>query len=147
MKCKHNDCFTCPYPDCINDYVRPYNAEYRKEYHAKHADENSARLKQVRAERKANGICTNCGKRPSEQGKTRCTECLLKLRQASIKRNRKQGRVPRELFDGIDLCIKCGRNHPVNGYKLCESCLEKARDSIAYGRSIRNKEEYQNFTK
>ena len=22
VKCKHNDCFTCPYPDCICDKVK-----------------------------------------------------------------------------------------------------------------------------
>lgn len=22
MKCRHNDCFTCPYPDCISDKVK-----------------------------------------------------------------------------------------------------------------------------
>lgn len=31
MKCGHDDCFTCPYPDCISDvHVGPYAKRGRK---------------------------------------------------------------------------------------------------------------------
>lgn len=131
MKC-NMDCFNCPYPDCINDYVRPYDAERRKTHYQK----ENERRKQQRAERKANGICTVCGKKPiSKDCETMCVECLLKHRRESLKRGRKNGEKPRELLDGISLCKKCGKAKPVEGYKLCENCLEKARMAVSIGRS------------
>lgn len=140
MKC-NQDCFNCPYPDCINDYIKPYDAEYHKQYRAEHRDKVNERKRQLRAERKANGICTDCGQRPIAQGsETRCTECLLKLRKRSIEKRRKDGSLPRELFDGVNLCQKCGKDKPVGGYKLCENCLKKSRESIALGRSMRQEE-------
>ena len=147
MNCKINDCFNCPYPDCINDYVKPCDVEYRKKYYEAHREQEVEKKRQLRAERKANGICTNCGRRPAEEGKTRCTECLLRLRKYSITRNRKQGLLPRELLNEIGLCKKCGKNELVEGYKLCEACLEKARQSIAYGRSLRERKNYKKFTR
>lgn len=47
MKCKHDDCFTCPYPDCIIGSAAAYKdpkkleesrrkrQEYQKEYYRK----------------------------------------------------------------------------------------------------------------
>ena len=35
---------------------------------------------QVRAERKSLGLCVQCGK-PSDEGQTRCADCVLKHRQ------------------------------------------------------------------
>ena len=47
MRCNHNDCFTCPYPDCVIgssqaykdpaklDEVRRKRKEYHKEYYKK----------------------------------------------------------------------------------------------------------------
>lgn len=147
MKCKHNDCFTCPYPDCINDYVKLYDADYNKKYKEEYKSELNAKQRQLRAEKKANGICTRCGKRPVQEGKTKCIECLLKLREYSINRNREQGRLPRELLNEVDLCKKCSKSKPVEGYKLCETCLEQARQAIVYGRSVRMEENYKKFTR
>ena len=145
MRCKVGDCFNCPYPDCINDYVRPYNADYRRKYQEEHREELNEKQRQLRAERKANGICTSCGKRPVQEGKTKCMECLLKLREYSVARNRKKGLLPRELLNEKGLCVRCSKNKVVDGYKLCETCLEKTRQAIAYGRSLREEQNYRKF--
>ena len=137
MKC-NKDCFNCPYPDCINDYVKINDPEYQKRYYEEHRSQELERKIQQRKKRKAKGLCTTCGKRPLTEGsKAHCVECLIKLRERSLKRNRRQNMTSKALFDGIDLCKKCGKDKPVIGYKLCESCLEQARQAIALGRSKR----------
>lgn len=53
MKCKHNDCFTCPYPDCIAGSSMAYadpskleesrqkRVEYSREHNRKGKKQNS----------------------------------------------------------------------------------------------------------
>ena len=143
MKC-NRDCFNCPFPDCINDYVKVNDPEYQKRYYEEHRSQELERKKKTREDRKANGLCTYCGKRPLTEGsKAHCIECLIKLRKRSMERNRKKGLTPKKLFDGIDLCKKCGKEKPVEGYKLCESCLEKARQAIELGRSRRKRDPFR----
>lgn len=125
MKCKVSDCFNCPYPDCINDYVpKPWQPteEWRKQ--------NNEQRRLLYQSRKENGVCVICGKCPPEQGRVRCSECLQEDRKKHEKSNRKKGRTPRQLMNGVDLCKQCGKAKPVEGYKMCERCLEKARERI-----------------
>ena len=147
MKC-NKDCFNCPFPDCINDDIKPYDAEYHKKYKEMHREQQSERKRELRAERKANGICVECGKRPiSRDCETMCIDCLLKSKKRFADTRRANGDTPRVLFDGISLCAKCGKDKPVDGYKLCKSCLEKARQSIALGRSMRNDDTFRKIKK
>ena len=107
MKC-NKDCFNCLYPDCINDYVASYDAENHKKQRAKRKEEVSKKRKLLYEERKANGICVRCGKNPSVNGKTECIVCASKTKNRAMEKARKDGRLSRELFNGIDLCKKCG---------------------------------------
>ena len=54
MKCNYNDCFTCPYPDCILGDEVPYKKmtpeefkehrrEYQRQYHLKRKAEHNKR--------------------------------------------------------------------------------------------------------
>ena len=139
MKC-NKDCFNCPFPDCINDYVKPYDAEYHKRYWAEHSEEINKKRKLLHEERKANGICVCCGKRQISKNSTyQCTECMLKDRTRHIKRYKANGGSTHETFEMMGLCKKCGKEKPVEGYKLCKSCLEKDRQAMALGRSRRKK--------
>lgn len=65
MKCKHNDCFTCPYPDCIigernikvvdeerRKIQRVKNAERCREYYREHREEILAKKKENRRRKK-----------------------------------------------------------------------------------------------
>lgn len=49
MKCTHNDCLTCPYPDCVYDRAKetgkkPKRTTDRSEYWAKYYQENKERI-------------------------------------------------------------------------------------------------------
>lgn len=86
MKCNHNDCFTCPYPDCVignnQRYVRQNigiasnTKEYKKKYDElnkeriseKHKEWYNAHKEEISAKRKAitmskHKTCVYCGKR------------------------------------------------------------------------------------
>lgn len=70
MKCRKNDCFTCPYPDCIDDSIS---------HQSPLSDASKARLSQKGKARRAAfetaGLCTSCGKRVPEIGYKRCYIC------------------------------------------------------------------------
>lgn len=132
MKCKVSDCFNCPYPDCINDYVAPYyplSDECKERANERH--------RSLYQSRKDSGVCVRCGMHPPEQGRVRCSLCLNDDRKKHEKNSRKKGRTPRQLMNGVDLCKQCGKAKPVEGYKMCETCLEKARERAAIMLSLK----------
>lgn len=74
------DCFHCPYPDCVVDKF-PRNREQVRE--------GWRRANKNRYERlKAKGICCVCQKMPAAPGMTRCETCR---ELSNEKRRRKYG--------------------------------------------------------
>lgn len=88
-----------------------YNA-YMREYH-----------KKQREERKANGLCTRCGK-PVPHGSPfqECIEC--RNRRLKQKRKKKVGKIPRAEWTAYGLCYHCGKP-AMDGKKVCEKCYER----------------------
>lgn len=143
MNCKKNDCFTCPYPDCINDYVKK---QYKRspEGVRKIAAYNKKRSEQWETD----GLCKSCGKRTPRQGYKMCAECQAKNRRYVERYHRKNGtRLPKVLLDGISRCKRCGKYPPVEGYKLCERCLESARRALDSAPTHNGKTVDNNFTR
>ena len=100
-----------------------------------------------RAVRLAEGICTRCGKRPAEEGRSSCEPCLEK-RRASDRVRYAAGKAQGLKYGGADpvakrkaartkskrnqkarleagLCIRCGKQPPVEGGTTCVPCREK----------------------
>ena len=75
------------------------------------------------AERRAQGLCVKCGKRPPEPGRTRCEPCAAKKRPAD--RARHHRRTAERAARG--LCPKCGKRPPAPERSQCEPCLEMDR--------------------
>ena len=73
------------------------------------------------AERKAQGLCVKCGKRPPAPHRSQCEECAAKKRPADLERyhRRTAARV------ALGLCPKCGKRPPAPDHQLCEPCNEK----------------------
>ena len=68
-----------------------------------------------RAEWKARGVCTTCGKYPPEPGGTSCQRCRDYYRMYNAK------------FKGKGLCKTCRKRKPDPGWTHCDYCLESER--------------------
>lgn len=130
MICKKNDCFSCPYPDCINDYVPPL-VQQSEERKKQMRDKGKARYQ----ERKAAGLCVRCGKYPPQAGKVRCWSCLKK----DALNHRDPTATPRFLFDGVERCRTCGKPELEPGKKVCPECYRTSLRTIAIARAARGK--------
>lgn len=105
--------------DCL-EMMRAYAARQRAARTKEQAAENnklcSQRHKDLRARRKAAGLCIACGK-PALCGYVRCLDCNLK--------NNRAGRTMREKkrsLKPVGTCLKC--NNPVEpGYLFCKAHL------------------------
>lgn len=91
----------------------------------------SARQKQLRADRKAWGLCVECGKKPPFNGRVRCEDCLCRDLLAHHKTKDSQQRMDkrkriRAERKAAGLCIWCGK--PVyRSYVRCYECYIKNR--------------------
>lgn len=87
-----------------------YN-EYMKEYR-----------KNQTQKRRAEGLCTRCGKKLTDTSKATCAECRVKMRKQKNKRN--AGKIPRSEWIENGMCYHCGK--PVmDGKKVCPECYER----------------------
>lgn len=99
-------------------------------------------MKRLRNERRAAGLCTGCGLAPSEEGRTRCRECL-DMQKKYNRKWREAHPETRERYEAAmikrrqlraeriaaGLCPDCGKNRPHPMRRTCESCLQKRRTS------------------
>lgn len=126
MRCKKSDCFSCPYPDCINDYVKPIRRPSAESARRKN-EKRSALI----AERRASGVCTSCGGKITDTRFRMCAACREKARRYKEQELRKKGVKPRELLDGVTLCQKCGKFPPREPFSLCERCYKSSIEHLA----------------
>ena len=99
--------------------------------------------------RKAEGLCTGCGKSPAAPGRVSCEPCLEK-RRASDRANYAAGKAAGKPYGGANpevrrraarargkrlrkawreagLCVKCGKPPEAEGGTICSPCREKRR--------------------
>ena len=104
------------------------------------------RYRRQKAERRARGVCTRCGRNPAAPDRSICEACLVKRREADRKRYRKAkaaglpyggkpvagkrrsariaSRNRRRVRRDANLCTRCGRRPPVEGGATCGACRE-----------------------
>ena len=104
------------------------------------------RYRRQAAERKAQGICTRCGRDPAAPDRSLCEVCLTKRRKAERARYRKAkaaglpyggkpvagkrrsariaSRNRRRVRRESGLCARCGHQPPVEGGATCGACRE-----------------------
>ncbi len=73
------------------------------------------------AERRAQGLCVRCGKRPPAPHRSQCEVCAAKCRPADLERYHR--RTAERVAQG--LCPKCGKQPPAPDRSVCEPCNEK----------------------
>lgn len=129
LRKKAGVCRDCGKEDAYTMAGRTYCAECaekdrrRKQESRKDPKKRQKMLEQHRemvARKKSAGVCSRCGKRPVEPGKTMCGICLGKQRSYQYALRHEQGqRTWTERTDGNG-CFLCGEPC-VPGKKLCEN--------------------------
>lgn len=76
---------------------------------------------------KADGICTYCKTRKAENGKTKCSICLAKLRN---KRENNKSDILRSERSSYGICYICGKNPLLKDKGVCQSCYDVRLESI-----------------
>ena len=107
---------------------------------------NRRRYRQQSAERRAQGLCPECGKRPPAPDASACAPCGDR-RQAAERARHAKASAAGKPYGGRDpekrrklgreksrrrarkrleagLCARCGKHPPVDGGRTCEVCLE-----------------------
>lgn len=112
---------TCPMCRAKMSIWRREPTEEQKEKYGNRFKEYQKSLYQ---ERKANGICTRCGKRKAAPQKTKCVICLEKDAENHRKKRYGKPKIREERLKN-HLCLWCGEPAAENN-KLCYSCLQKA---------------------
>lgn len=143
VKCKKHEAarghVLCP--DCMDRLRKNYYARVSKETEKEHRERN-AKAKEyersLRAKRKAEHRCLNCGK-PAKDGDIYCYECGLQVRRKDREKIRRyraehpeyEPRIKTDFSPG--LCSRC--NEPaLPGYKLCKRHYEATLKGLAIGR-------------
>ena len=80
-RCGHDNCFTCPFPDCIvgRDYGESRVKEKRTPEQIRAAKAESRRRYIEKAF--MSGLCIVCRKAKPEEGRKTCAACLKKSRE------------------------------------------------------------------
>ena len=110
MKCKQEDCFKCPYEDCILDEgERPTKqrdyAEYQREYYIQHAEERKAYQLKYYEEHKAEITKKRHEQRAADVEAARAKEREYyqkhKMKNRAIARERYRAKKLAELSKGV----------------------------------------------
>ena len=119
-ECKKQDAFTL-----AGHYVcaecRKRNTELRAKIRKNNPQHEKDVAKKRYYERKAKGICANCGKRKVEKGKSWCKVCTTKTnKKRDLENHAKRCEVE---YKG--LCTMCKSNPRIEGKRVCKNCYEK----------------------
>ena len=132
--CGNRDAFTMNGRALCAECTEKNNRRALERYHANEAARKSKleREKKTQDERRANGICIECGKRPVESDKyTRCEVC--RSRQL-MRYHRNKKRESRDVADHCGLCFKCLKPLDNPESRMCNACAEKCNESLAAAR-------------
>ena len=97
--------------------------EEREAYLARERARNRVRRDRL----KAQGLCIDCGKCPTEGGKLRCKACAAKHSRETHERKIRDGELKQHRERG--LCLHCGAER-VPGKMYCMACLAKKRKAL-----------------
>ena len=104
---------------------RENNPEKHKENMAKKNQKYKVRSE----ERKAQGICIDCGKQMTTTQFVRCDLCRYKRNEKQRQKRAEQYTTPKtQIWKANGWCVKCGCETLKDGYKICEGCYQRLWD-------------------
>lgn len=95
IRCTKQDAYTLNGRALCGECAEYYR-ERRREYHNNPEKReriqayNTVYQQERKARLKAEGKCVSCGARPAEEGKTRCSRCILRERLRNAERRRRE---------------------------------------------------------
>jgi hypothetical protein len=116
---------------CINCLDRAAESERKKrekwteEKRKMHNEQQREYHKKVREERKAKGICIECGKRPSGETQ-RCALCRYKINKKKREKHFAKGGMTYEERIERGRCYFCGAP-ALEGKRTCAKCYEREK--------------------
>ena len=75
---------------------------------------------EIRAERKANGLCIYCGKNQPKNGRMGCEECLQNRHEDYL--------ISRQMYLSMGICPICHKEKVAKYRTACPNCLAKAAE-------------------
>ena len=96
----------------------------RREKYPMHNERDNRKRRELYAQRKAEGICTRCGKRLAGTQNLMCDICAAAQKVRQKKDARKKGIMSREEARDLGICIRCMKAEARPGYSLCADCGE-----------------------
>lgn len=107
------------------EYCLEKNQNEQAKSRRERKDSEKEKLKAQYEYRKANGLCTRCGK-PAVSGLTSCDSCRAKQRKYWRKRRKEFDfdYIPREERTQTGLCYFCGKT-AIDGKRVCVDCLKR----------------------
>ena len=132
---KNHVCVRCNREDAAKGktmclYCLSKDAEKARRYRATHTSTEAKKRKQELDkkryyQRKAEGMCVQCGERPARNGCARCERCIAYINRHTTQSRRKKGIKPFYMRTEYDVCYMCGKP-PIEGKRLCPDCKERA---------------------
>ena len=95
-----------------------------REKHLKYNERINRKRRELYAQRRADGICTRCGKRKAGIENLMCDICAAADRNRQKKAAHKKGTMSREEARDLGICIRCMKAEARPGYSLCADCGE-----------------------
>lgn len=105
------------------DYCKIHYYQRKAEGIRKHNPKNKEAMERRNAERHAQGLCIQCGKRPaiSDAKNARCKVCQKVITDRVREKSHRNGALPWELRGNGVYCYRCCKPQ-CHGEKLCPAC-------------------------
>lgn len=144
----HGICVTCGQENAMPGRVRCWRClASRREHEAEYRDRKTAaeqaevnRLRRERdaakrAERRASGLCPNCGRKRDDEAYALCRACRHSAKRSATRKRRNDGVLPSGLRgDGL-FCAVCMKPVELIGNKLCDRCAANNIENLRKARA------------
>lgn len=151
----HGICVDCGQEKAKPGHVRCWRClinhrEKEAEYRANKTDEEKRQLLSerraksavLRQERRANGLCPNCGRERTDTRYSLCERCRQSAKKSAERKRRENGTIPNGLRGDGTFCAICLKPVETDGAKLCNRCADNCSVNIAKAIAAQNNEDH-----
>lgn len=147
----HGICVTCGQENAMPGRVRCWRCLASQREHEAEYRERRGKCSEVvliarrerdaakRAERRASGLCPNCGRKREDEAYALCEKCRQSAKRSATRRRRNDGVLPSGLRgDGL-FCAVCLGLVEQSGNKLCDRCATNNAKNLRTARAAQDR--------